>query len=107
MHKALPPIFRDSEDFPAGHPPSEQTLAALEASRFLIVICLPNAAKSKYVNEEIRRFKILRGANSIIPVIVGGQPGELERDVPSTGHALQNRGGRCAYRGARGGADCH
>ena len=80
MHKALPPIFRDSEDFPAGHPPSEQTLAALEASRFLIVICSPNAAKSKYVNEEIRRFKILRGANSIIPVIVGGQPGELERE---------------------------
>src|ERR1700730_13241729 len=74
------PVFRESEDFAADHPPSEQTLAALEASRFLIVICSPNAAKSKYVNEEIRRFKILHGANSIIPVIVGGQPGELERE---------------------------
>jgi tetratricopeptide (TPR) repeat protein len=78
--KALRPVFRESEDFAADHPPSEQTLAALEASRFLIVICSPNAAKSKYVNEEIRRFKILHGANSIIPVIVGGQPGELERE---------------------------
>jgi len=78
--KALRPIFRDSEDFAADHSPSEQTLAALEASRFLIVICSPTAAKSKYVNEEIRRFKVLRGANSIIPVIVGGQPGELERE---------------------------
>ena len=78
--KALRPVFRESEDFAADHPPSEQTLAALEASRFLIVICSPNAAKSKYVNKEIRRFKVLRGANSIIPVIVGGQPGELEHE---------------------------
>jgi tetratricopeptide (TPR) repeat protein len=76
--KALRPIFRDSEDFATDHLLSEQTLAALEASRFLIVICSPNAAKSKYVNEEIRRFKILRGAESIIPVVVGGQPGDLE-----------------------------
>jgi tetratricopeptide (TPR) repeat protein len=78
--KALRPMFRDSADFAADHPPSEQTLAALEASQFLIVICSPNAAKSRYVNEEIRRFKMLRGAHSIIPVIVGGQPGELERE---------------------------
>jgi hypothetical protein len=29
-----------------------QTLAALEASQFLIVISSPNAAQSKYVSEE-------------------------------------------------------
>ena len=52
--KTLRPIFRDREDFSAGHSLTEQTLAALEASRFLIVICSPNAAQSKYVNEEIR-----------------------------------------------------
>src|SRR5712692_92048 len=41
--KTLRPIFRDREDFSAGHSLTEQTLAALEASQFLIVICSPNA----------------------------------------------------------------
>src|ERR1700736_5386720 len=63
--KSLRPIFRDRGDFAADHSPSEQTLAALEASRFLVVICSPNAAKNKYVNEEIRRFKMWRGDDSV------------------------------------------
>ena len=57
--KTLRPIFRDREDFSAGHSLTEQTLAALEASQFLIVICSPAAAQSQYVNEEIRRFKAM------------------------------------------------
>ena len=44
--KTLRPIFRDREDFSAGHSLGEQTLAALEASQFLVVICSPNAAQS-------------------------------------------------------------
>ncbi|MGH6750029.1 MAG: toll/interleukin-1 receptor domain-containing protein, partial [Methyloceanibacter sp.] len=55
--KTLKPIFRDRDDFTAGHALSEQTLAALDASAALIVICSPVAAKSHYVNEEIRLFK--------------------------------------------------
>ncbi len=55
--KALRPIFRDRDDFTAGHTLSDQTLAALDASAALIVICSPAAAKSHYVNEEIRLFK--------------------------------------------------
>jgi eukaryotic-like serine/threonine-protein kinase len=51
--KMLRPIFRDREDFSAGHSLTAQTLAALEASQFLIVICSPNAAQSAYVNEEL------------------------------------------------------
>jgi hypothetical protein len=74
--KTLRPIFRDREDFSAGPSLTEQTLAALEASRFLIVICSPNAAQSKYVNEEVRRFKMLGRAERVIPVIVDGEPGD-------------------------------
>ena len=48
--KTLRPIFRDREDFSAGHSLTAQTIAALEASQFLIVICSPNAAQSRYVN---------------------------------------------------------
>ena len=78
--KTLRPIFRDREDFSAGHSLSEQTLAALEASQFLIVICSPSAAQSKYVNEEVRRFKMLGRAQRVIPVIVEGQPGDPARE---------------------------
>jgi hypothetical protein len=71
--KTLRPIFRDREDFSAGHSLTEQTITALEASKFLIVICSPNAAQSKYVNEEVRRFKMLGRAERVIPVIVDGE----------------------------------
>jgi hypothetical protein len=77
--RTLRPIFRDREDFSAGHSLTEQTLAALEASEFLIVICSPNAARSKYVNEEIRRFKALGRGNRVIPVICNGEPDDAER----------------------------
>jgi tetratricopeptide (TPR) repeat protein len=78
--KTLRPIFRDREDFSAGHSLTEQTLAALEASQFLIVLCSPNAAKSQYVNEEIRRFKTFGRADRVIPVIVDGEPGDPARE---------------------------
>src|SRR6202035_3642069 len=74
--KTLRPIFRDREDFSAGHSLADQTVKALEASQFLIVICSPNAARSKYVDEEIRRFKALGRAARVIPVIVDGEPGD-------------------------------
>ena len=78
--RTLRPIFRDRDDFSAGHSLTEQTLAALEASQFLIVICSPNAARSQYVNEEIRRFKALGRADRVIPVIVDGEPGDAQRE---------------------------
>lgn len=78
--KTLRPIFRDREDFSAGHSLNEQTTAALEASQFLVAICSPNAARSQYVNEEIRRFKVLGGGLRVIPVIVDGEPGDLEHE---------------------------
>jgi eukaryotic-like serine/threonine-protein kinase len=55
--KTLAPIFRDREDFSAGHSLTTQTAAALDASMFMVVLCSPNAAKSQYVNEEVRRSR--------------------------------------------------
>lgn len=78
--KTLRPIFRDREDFPAGHSLTDQTAAALEASQFMIVICSPNAARSAYVNEEIRSFKAMGRAAKVIPLIVDGIPGDPERE---------------------------
>jgi len=44
--KLLRPIFRDRDDFSAGHSLTEQTAAALEGSLFMVVLCSPNAARS-------------------------------------------------------------
>jgi tetratricopeptide (TPR) repeat protein len=78
--KTLRPIFRDRDDFAAGHSLTQHTLAELEAAQFLIVICSPNAAQSAYVNEEVRRFKMLGRAERVIPVTVEGVPGDPARE---------------------------
>jgi hypothetical protein len=76
--KSLRPIFRDRDDFAAGHSLSEQTLAALDASAALIVVCSPAAAKSAYVNEEVRLFRSRHPDRPVIPLIAGGSPGDVE-----------------------------
>ena len=78
--KALRPTFRDRDDFTAGHTLTDQTLAALDTSAALIVICSPTAAKSHYVNEEIRLFKSRHRERPVIPLIVGGKPGDAEAE---------------------------
>jgi tetratricopeptide (TPR) repeat protein len=76
----LRPIFRDREDFTAGHTLTDQTIAALDASAALIVLCSPASAKSHYVNEEIRLFKARHPERPVIPVIVDGTPGRGENE---------------------------
>ena len=78
--KALRPIFRDRDDFSAGHSLTDQTLAALDASAGLVVICSPSAAMSHYVNEEVRLFKSRHPERPIVPLIVDGEHGEPERE---------------------------
>ncbi|MGM9736848.1 MAG: TIR domain-containing protein [Candidatus Cryptobacteroides sp.] len=73
------PVFRDIDELSAGNLP-KQIYEALFMSRFLIVICSPDAAKSKWVNKEIHDFieiGKLNGINNIdniFPFIVGGKP---------------------------------
>jgi tetratricopeptide (TPR) repeat protein len=78
--KALRPIFRDRDEFTAGHALSDQTLAALDASHAVIVICSPSSAKSRYVNEEVRLFKSRHPDRPVIPLIVAGTPGDPEAE---------------------------
>ena len=78
--ETLRPIFRDREDFTAGEALPEQTLAALDASNALIVVCSPDSARSNYVNEEARLYKSRHQDRPVIPLIVGGKPGDPERE---------------------------
>jgi tetratricopeptide (TPR) repeat protein len=75
---ALRPIFRDRDEFSPGHSLSDETRVALDASAALIVICSPNAAKSHYVNEEIRLFKSRHADRFVIPLIVDDVPGHAQ-----------------------------
>lgn len=72
--RRLTPIFRDRNDLPAGHDLSRNIQDALAESAFQIVICSPNAAKSRWVNEEVKLFKKLHGADRTLAVIVDGEP---------------------------------
>lgn len=49
----------------------------LENSAKLIVICSPNARRSEFVNNEIRRFTELNDAMNIIPIIIEGIPNNM------------------------------
>jgi len=70
--KTLRPIFRDREDFSGGHTLTDATIAALDASSALIVLCSTVAATRPAVNEEVRLFRSRHPERPVIPVIVEG-----------------------------------
>jgi tetratricopeptide (TPR) repeat protein len=72
--KRLMPIFRDREELPSAMDLGGLLRAALSASSSQIVICSPQAAQSKWVNEEILAFKRLGREARIFCLIVGGEP---------------------------------
>jgi tetratricopeptide (TPR) repeat protein len=74
--KSLRPLFRGRDDFSAGQTLNDQTIAALDASAALIVLCSPASARSSHVNEEIRLFKQRLPERPVVPVVVGGKPGD-------------------------------
>ncbi len=73
--KTLRPIFRDRDDFAGGHTLSEATIAALDQSATLIVLCSRKSAARPAVIEEVRLFRWRHPDRPIIPVIIdGGHP---------------------------------
>lgn len=74
------PVFRDQTDLNTG------VLAnvlrdQLEASKYLIVLCSPNSAKSQWVSNEVKTFIEWGRLDNIIPVIVEGQPNCYNPDL--------------------------
>ncbi len=83
--KYVRPVFRDKKDLEVRSESFvEQLKRELASSRFLIVLCSPNAAQSRpdgshYVDWEIRQFIQAHGTeyarSHILPVLVAGKPG--------------------------------
>ena len=73
--KALRPIFRDRNDFDAGASLGAETAAALDDSAALILLASPHAARSKYVDGEVRLFKSRHPDRPVVPLIIDGDAG--------------------------------
>jgi tetratricopeptide (TPR) repeat protein len=72
-------VFLDRDELPSASSLSDEIQAALAASETLVVICSPAAARSRWVNEEIRSFKALGKAQRVLAVIVDGEPWASDR----------------------------
>ena len=76
----LRPIFRDRLDFSANRELQPATREALDASNALILIATPNAARSEYVNEEVRYFRHESHPARPLVVILEGPEGVAFQD---------------------------
>ena len=72
--RRLAPVFRDRDELASATDLGTLLNAALADSACQIVICSPQATKSKWVNEEILAFKRLGREDRIFCLVVGGEP---------------------------------
>jgi len=94
------PVFRDKDELPLSSDLGHSIEDALRASRYLIVVCSPHSAKSKWVNEEVRMFKAMGREDRILAVMVDGIPkaslkgfaSEAECFCPALSHKVDAAG---------------
>jgi tetratricopeptide (TPR) repeat protein len=77
----LKPVFLDREELSSSSNLAESLRNALDASEFLIVVCSPAAAASRWVNEEIKVFRELGRADKILCLIMAGEPQAQQRGL--------------------------
>jgi len=74
LPRRLFPIFRDVEELEAASGLTTRLQDALDQSRWLIVLCSPQSAQSKYVNDEIQYFIGKHGPGRVLCVLLAGEP---------------------------------
>jgi tetratricopeptide (TPR) repeat protein len=72
--RRLTPVFRDRHELAAADDLGAEIHNALAGSQFLIVLCSPAAARSRWTNAEIEAFKRTRPEGCVLAAIVGGEP---------------------------------
>lgn len=73
LPKEIRPIFRDVLELSGGLL-AEEIASALQQSKFLVVLCSPNSAKSPWVDKEIQSFIDSGRERYIVPFIIDGVP---------------------------------
>ena len=76
----LPPVFRDRDELATSSDLAAAVKEALADAAFLIVVCSPNSARSKWVNEEIETFIAAGREKFIRLIIVDGEPHSPDPD---------------------------
>ena len=71
LPKEIRPVFRDTSELNPGNL-QQQLHDALVDSQYIIVVCSPHSAHSKWVNKEVETFIELGRTDKIIPFIVDG-----------------------------------
>lgn len=77
LPKRVRPIFKDTTDL-SGGVLEKAIKEALDASKYLIVICSPRAVKSPWVCMEVQEFIDSGREEYIIPFIIEGEPNSLD-----------------------------
>lgn len=90
----LYPLFRDSDELASSTDLSESIQRAMDDSDALIVICSPAARASRWVNEEIRRFRAIGRGDRIFCLIVAGSPDPASADCAFPDTLLRDDAGR-------------
>lgn len=92
-------LFRDREELASSHDLGGRVLEALQASASLIVICSPQAARSRWVNEEILAFQALGRAQQIFCLIADGEPhsGDARECFPAALRSAGHPGGAAVF----------
>lgn len=88
LGKRLPPVFRDRDELASGSDLAAAVRQGLEDSAFLIVICSPNGARSRWVNEEIRAFVAMGRRDRIRLIVVGGEPMSTDPELSALPPAI-------------------
>ena len=82
--RRLSPIFRDRSELPAAGNLSDEIEEAILGSRFLLVLCSPAAAQSRWTNEEITCFKKHHPEDQVLAAILSGEP--FASEIPGREH---------------------
>ena len=80
--RRIAPVFLDRDETRAAGSISSALTAALDASEFLIVVCSPAAARSRWVNEEVAHFKRSGRAHNVLCVLAGGDAADPTHTFP-------------------------
>ena len=81
--------FRDDEEMAATADLGAALRAAIDRADNLIVICSPDAARSRWVNEEILHFRATGRSSNIFAVILAGEPNAAADEIECFPPALK------------------
>jgi tetratricopeptide (TPR) repeat protein len=75
----LRPVCCHREPVGAGEALPDVVVAALQRAQFLLVLCSPAAAESRFIDAQVRCFQAMGRCARVIPVVVAGDPGSSIR----------------------------